>query len=127
MILDDTSICFINVHLAAGQSQKAARNADIGGIMEDKAILPESHQMPFVHGGDGTAILDHELVILNGDLNVRAHKARAQDSTVSTNGVKTSCPTSVREISVICLSTINYVKRCGVITLSDCVRLMKLR
>lgn len=68
--MDDTSMCFINVHLAAGQSQKQARNADLGAIMEDKAILPPSGDLNFVHGGDGTAILDHELVFLNGDLNV---------------------------------------------------------
>lgn len=70
MIVDHTSLCFINVHLAAGQSQKAARNADLVGIMEDKAIFPEQDLLPFVHGGDGTGILDHEMVILNGDLNV---------------------------------------------------------
>lgn len=70
MIVDDTSLCFINVHLAAGQSSKAARNADLVGIMEDKAIFPPHDLVPFVHGGDGTGILDHEMVILNGDLNV---------------------------------------------------------
>ena len=70
MVLDDTSICFINVHLAAGQSQKAGRNADLAAIMEDKAIFPASNELPYIHGGDGTAILDHELVVLNGDLNV---------------------------------------------------------
>jgi hypothetical protein len=70
MVVDDTSLCFINVHLAAGQSQRAARNADLGGIMEDKAIFPAAEELPFVNGGDGTAILDHELVVLNGDLNV---------------------------------------------------------
>jgi hypothetical protein len=70
MVIDDTSLCFINVHLAAGQSQRAARNADLGGIMEDKAIFPAAEELPFVNGGDGTAILDHELVVLNGDLNV---------------------------------------------------------
>ena len=70
MIIDDTSLCFINVHLAAGQSQKAARNADLAGIMEDKAIFPEHDLLPFVQGGDGTGIMDHEMVILNGDLNV---------------------------------------------------------
>ena len=70
--MDDTSLCFINVHLAAGQSQKAARNADLGAIMEEKAFFPSStsDENAFVHGGDGTAILDHEMVILNGDLNV---------------------------------------------------------
>jgi len=70
MVVDDTSICVINVHLASGQSQKASRNMDLGAIMEDKAILPASDELPFVHGGDGTAILDHEMVILQGDMNV---------------------------------------------------------
>ncbi|WWD18987.1 hypothetical protein CI109_103444 [Kwoniella shandongensis] len=76
MIMDDTSLCFINVHLAAGQSQKSSRNADLAGIMEDKAIFPPSEEVPFVHGGDGTAILDHEMVILNGDLNYRIDQRR---------------------------------------------------
>lgn len=70
LVIDDTSICFINVHLAAGQSAKASRNVDLGVIMEDKAILPVTDGLPFINGGDGTAVLDHELVILNGDLNV---------------------------------------------------------
>jgi hypothetical protein len=68
--MDDTSICFINVHLAAGHSAKAARNADLAGIMEEKVIFPAADGLPFIHGGDGTAILDHEMVILSGDLNV---------------------------------------------------------
>ena len=76
MIVDDTSLCFINVHLAAGQSAKAARNADLAGIMEDKAIFPEHDFLPFVQGGDGTGIMDHEVVILNGDLNVSRAVAR---------------------------------------------------
>ncbi|WVF72695.1 hypothetical protein IAT40_007513 [Kwoniella sp. CBS 6097] len=76
LIVDDTSICFINVHLAAGQSQKAARNADLAAIMEDKAIFPASEELPFVHGGNGTAILDHEMVILNGDMNYRIDQRR---------------------------------------------------
>ncbi|WVQ81931.1 hypothetical protein IAT38_004058 [Cryptococcus sp. DSM 104549] len=75
-VLDDTSICFINVHLAAGQSQKAARNADLAGIMEDKAIFPPSEELPFIHGGLGTGILDHEMVFLNGDLNYRIDQRR---------------------------------------------------
>ncbi|WWC90809.1 uncharacterized protein L201_005746 [Kwoniella dendrophila CBS 6074] len=77
IVMDDTSICFINVHLAAGQSQKASRNADLAAIMEDKAIFPASgEEIPFVHGGNGTGILDHELVILNGDLNYRIDQRR---------------------------------------------------
>lgn len=38
--------------------------------MEDKAVFPPSDALPYIRGGDGTAISDHELVILNGDLNV---------------------------------------------------------
>ena len=68
--MDDTSICFINVHLAAGQSGKAARNTDLAAIMEDKAILPAADGLPFIDGGNGTGILDHEIVVLSGDLNV---------------------------------------------------------
>ncbi|KAK4688995.1 hypothetical protein P7C73_g1114, partial [Tremellales sp. Uapishka_1] len=76
MVIDDTSICFINVHLAAGQSAKAARNADLVGIFEEKAIFPAADELSFVRGGDGTEILDHELVILNGDLNYRIDQRR---------------------------------------------------
>ena len=73
MVINDTSICFINVHLAAGQTAKLSRNTDLGAILEEKAILPASGALPYVHGGDGTLILDHEMVILNGDLNVNFH------------------------------------------------------
>ncbi|OCF37836.1 type I inositol-1,4,5-trisphosphate 5-phosphatase 1 [Kwoniella heveanensis BCC8398] len=76
LIMDDTSVCFINVHLAAGQSQKAARNADLAAIMEDKAIFPASEEVPFIHGGNGTGILDHEMVFLHGDMNYRIDQRR---------------------------------------------------
>lgn len=76
MVLDDTSICFINVHLAAGQRHKAARNADLAAIMDDKAVFPPADRLPYVLGGDGTGILDHEFVILAGDLNYRIDQRR---------------------------------------------------
>lgn len=76
MVMDDTSMCFINVHLAAGQSHRAARTADLAAIMEDKAIFPPSDKQPYVNGGDGTGILDHEMVVLNGDLNYRIDQRR---------------------------------------------------
>lgn len=76
MVLGDTSICFINVHLAAGQRHKAARNADLQAIMDDKSVFPAADTLPYVHGGDGTGILDHEFVILNGDLNYRIDQRR---------------------------------------------------
>ncbi|GMK59135.1 hypothetical protein CspeluHIS016_0701500 [Cutaneotrichosporon spelunceum] len=76
MVLDDTSLCFINVHLAAGQRHKAARNADIAAIMENKETFPRSGLQWFVNGGNGEAILDHEMVVLNGDLNYRIDQRR---------------------------------------------------
>ncbi|ADV22632.1 type I inositol-1,4,5-trisphosphate 5-phosphatase 1 [Cryptococcus gattii E566] len=85
-VVDDTSICFINVHLAAGQSQKASRNADLAGILEDKAIFPPADELPFVHGGCGTGILDHEMVFLNGDLNYRIDQRRENVISSIANG-----------------------------------------
>lgn len=74
-VLDDTSFCFINCHLAAGQSQTKDRNTDITAILEG-ALFPaeRDHSVrldSYVGGGDGTMILDHEICILNGDLNYR--------------------------------------------------------
>jgi hypothetical protein len=74
-VLDDSSICFINCHLAAGQSQTTHRNNDIAQIMESRALPVQSEKEMrsdlFVGGGDGSMILDHEICILNGDLNYR--------------------------------------------------------
>ncbi|RDW95133.1 hypothetical protein BP5796_00896 [Coleophoma crateriformis] len=74
-ILDDTSMCFVNCHLAAGQTQTKDRNTDVTQIL-DSAILPVERdasvrQDSFIGGGDGSMIMDHELCILNGDLNYR--------------------------------------------------------
>lgn len=77
-IMDDSSVCFVNCHLAAGQTQTVHRNNDIAAIME--AVCLPGKGIPvagnaradlFVSGGDGSMILDHEICILNGDLNYR--------------------------------------------------------
>ncbi|KAK4250704.1 Endonuclease/exonuclease/phosphatase [Corynascus novoguineensis] len=74
-MVDDTSVCFINCHLAAGQGSANARHNDIAAILEAPLLPP--HRDPgvridsFVGGGDGSMILDHELCLLNGDLNYR--------------------------------------------------------
>ncbi|KAF1847887.1 DNase I-like protein [Cucurbitaria berberidis CBS 394.84] len=73
--IDDSSLCFINCHLAAGQSQTVHRNNDAASIMEN-APLPKNRSPShcanfFVGGGDGSMILDHEICVLNGDLNYR--------------------------------------------------------
>lgn len=50
------------------------RNNDVAAILESECLPPAvSNNMAgtFVGGGDGSMILDHEICILNGDLNYR--------------------------------------------------------
>ena len=65
----------MNCHLAAGQTQTAHRNNDIAAILEAECLASENSLTTradhFVSGGDGSMILDHEICILNGDLNYR--------------------------------------------------------
>ncbi|SMQ53402.1 unnamed protein product [Zymoseptoria tritici ST99CH_3D1] len=79
LVLDDSSLCFVNCHLAAGQTQTLHRNNDVTAILEANALpsypLEQAsgaqHSDVFTAGGDGSMILDHEICILNGDLNYR--------------------------------------------------------
>ncbi|KAF7539819.1 hypothetical protein G7054_g1854 [Neopestalotiopsis clavispora] len=57
-VLDDTSMCFINCHLAAGQSQANSRHNDIAAILEGN-LLPVERDGgvridSYVGGGDGS-------------------------------------------------------------------------
>ena len=74
-MLDDSSLCFVNCHLAAGQSQTSHRNNDIATILEAESLPaeqnPDTRTSFYIGGGDGTQVLDHEICILNGDLNYR--------------------------------------------------------
>jgi len=74
-VLDSSSLCFINCHLAAGQSHSAHRNNDVATILEAEGLPSEPNldmrSSLYVGGGDGKQILDHEICILNGDLNYR--------------------------------------------------------
>ncbi|KAJ5349391.1 hypothetical protein N7541_007118 [Penicillium brevicompactum] len=74
-VLDDSSMCFVNCHLAAGQTQTAHRNNDIAAILEAETLPAERNMTlrtdQFASGGDGSMIMDHEVCILNGDLNYR--------------------------------------------------------
>ena len=97
-VLDDTSLCFINCHLAAGQTQTKDRNNDISMIL-DSTVLPaeRDHSVridSYVGGGDGSMILDHEICILNGDLNYRID-TMGRDTVV--NAVKASNLTKLLE------------------------------
>lgn len=71
--VDDSSFCFLNCHLAAGQSQKVARNMDVAAILEEKSVFPVSSEdgspvndcLAYVGGGDGSMVLDHELCFVS--------------------------------------------------------------
>ena len=74
-LIDDTSVCLANCHLAAGQTQTSNRNHDISAILESEVLPPDSSATSrldnFTCGGDGSMVFDHELCIINGDLNYR--------------------------------------------------------
>src|ERR1044072_1555111 len=76
-IYDDSSICFVNCHLAAGQGQIRARNTDVANILDNTQFPPRANDSwndnegVFTHGGDGSMVLDHEIVFFSGDLNYR--------------------------------------------------------
>ena len=74
-ILDDTAMCFANCHLAAGQTQTMHRNQDVQAILGTESLPPgrssDAFAGTFQHGGDGSMIMDHEICVLNGDLNYR--------------------------------------------------------
>ncbi|KAI0666162.1 DNase I-like protein [Trametes maxima] len=78
--VDDTSVCFINCHLAAGQHHVRQRNSDAQGIVEDDTLNAESsaasEAVAFINGGDGSMVLDHEIVFMNGDMNYRIDQRR---------------------------------------------------
>ncbi|OAV93133.1 hypothetical protein PTTG_02032, partial [Puccinia triticina 1-1 BBBD Race 1] len=92
LVIDDSSICFINCHLAAGQKHVRQRNSDLIDILEEKSFFPDAPDRPassqpapcsstagelggcsevYVGGGTGAAIADHEICFLQGDLNYR--------------------------------------------------------
>lgn len=73
--LDNSSVCLVNCHLAAGQTQTVHRNSDAAAIIDSAMLPPERDPSArcdnYVGGGDGSMILDHEICVLNGDLNYR--------------------------------------------------------
>ncbi|MBE7180057.1 MAG: hypothetical protein INR71_02420 [Terriglobus roseus] len=73
LALDDSSLCLVNCHLAAGQAHTSQRNNDIAAIMDAHCLpaLPDAAPDLFAAGGDGSMVLDHEFCLLNGDLNYR--------------------------------------------------------
>ncbi|KAF8812638.1 DNase I-like protein [Phlegmacium glaucopus] len=59
------------------------RNADIVGMLEEKAVFSlTDHPMAYIRGGNGTMVLDHEFVFLEGDMNYRID--HRQDAIITT-------------------------------------------
>ncbi|KAF1807664.1 Endonuclease/exonuclease/phosphatase [Mucor lusitanicus] len=81
LVIDDTSICFVNCHLAAGQSNVLTRNVDVDGILHSARFPPVPAHLvdaAFKPDSDGTSILDHDTCFLSGDLNYRIGMKRDQ-------------------------------------------------
>ena len=78
LTIDDTSIAFVNCHLAAGQRKVRHRSADLVDILDTAMFKSRSEQLPeaFTGGCDGSMILDHQVCILSGDLNFRIELSR---------------------------------------------------
>ena len=75
--MDDTSLCFLNCHLAAGHRRVRNRNADAAAIVEHERLFPEleilDETLAFVGGGDGTMALDHEIVFVSAPSTIVNH------------------------------------------------------
>ncbi|KAI8988850.1 Endonuclease/exonuclease/phosphatase [Pilobolus umbonatus] len=68
--LDDSSFCFVNCQLTAGQNKIEKRNEDLQKILYETRFPSCPQINAFITGkNDGSRILDHETVFLSGDLN----------------------------------------------------------
>jgi hypothetical protein len=67
--IDDSSICMINCHLAAGQHHVRQRNTDVAAMVEEKSVFPVvgalDEGVAYVGGGDGSMVMDHEIVFVS--------------------------------------------------------------
>ncbi|KAJ2158321.1 hypothetical protein GGF46_003848 [Coemansia sp. RSA 552] len=99
-VLDDTSFCFVNAHLAAGESvnNNLARISHCATIVKDLSFrrpatefqsglgggappqtdLANASLDAYVDGGDGQSYLDHAACFFSGDLNFRLKLGRVQ-------------------------------------------------
>jgi hypothetical protein len=80
IIYRDSSLCFINAHLAAGHDKVASRNSDAGMIVKTAKFVPATAvcSQVFTNGGDGSSVDDMEHCFFFGDLNYRIDCARSQ-------------------------------------------------
>ncbi|KAI8055388.1 Endonuclease/exonuclease/phosphatase [Syncephalis plumigaleata] len=79
LVINDSSVCFVNCHLAAGQKEVSQRNTDAAKVLRECELEPlTSRPLAFVCGGDGLKMTDHEFCFFSGDLNYRIDLPRTQ-------------------------------------------------
>lgn len=78
--VDDSSFCFLNNHLAAGEENAAKRSSDIVDILGARLPAPSaSTRRAYSALGDGTGVLDHNFVFFAGELASSCSPWRATD------------------------------------------------
>ncbi|KAG5356195.1 putative inositol polyphosphate 5-phosphatase C9G1.10c [Yarrowia sp. B02] len=75
----DSSLCFVNVHLAAGQSKVSDRVKDLESCFSKDLFKKdwsrdEDGSRVYINGGDGSYIADHENLFILGDMNFRVNQ-----------------------------------------------------
>ncbi|KAI9216790.1 Endonuclease/exonuclease/phosphatase, partial [Blastocladiella britannica] len=92
LTVDDTSLCFVVAHLAAGQEHIPSRNKDAATILDETEFRTSGTK--FVHAAEGRYIADHHHVWFIGDLNYRIEGERNPLVSVWSNDqlVRVRCP-----------------------------------
>ncbi len=76
LVVNDTSLCFVNCHLAAHQKEIIARNLDCLTILKKADFEPVNGAHCFIMGNTGSQVMDHEIVFWFGDMNYRIDSDR---------------------------------------------------
>ena len=84
LLLGDSSFCFMNCHLAAGQTSTAERNSDAAAILRNLHFPPVYKSNAFLLGKEGALVSDHEHLFFFGDLNYRLNISRDQFASMTT-------------------------------------------
>ncbi|CAO3615901.1 unnamed protein product [Mucor hiemalis] len=80
LVINDTSLCFVNCHFASGQNHVVQRNADMEGVISTAKfpVIDTCDSTVFNRDTDGSNILDHQVCFVSGDLNYRINMQREQ-------------------------------------------------
>ncbi|GAA5996278.1 uncharacterized protein JCM10292_007506 [Rhodotorula paludigena] len=82
LVMDDSSFCFINAHLAAGKPHHAERARDLIVLLDSRQSFPaprgDATRNAYIGGGDGTQVSDAETCFFIGDLNFRLQLPRSK-------------------------------------------------